>query len=173
MSRSIRARTGGCAALVISGLLFLPTPGVADPLPAPTSFGHRIVSPNLVAHAEGAQLYECKPDASGVTAWTFREPIATLISNGKTIGRHYAGPTWELNDSSRIRGKLLATAPGATPSDIPLLKLNVAEHHGEGALNGVNQVLRLDTRGGNLKGACRTAGELRAEPYSADYEFLP
>ena len=28
------------------------------------------------------------------------------------------------------------------------------------------------TRGGVLKGACPTAGELRAEPYSADYVFL-
>src|SRR5262245_31229214 len=40
-------------------------------------------------HAEGAQVYECKADASGKLAWQFREPIATLLIDGKTVGRHY------------------------------------------------------------------------------------
>ena len=41
-------------------------------------------------HAEGAQIYECKAGADGTLAWVFREPIATLLSEGKTVGRHYA-----------------------------------------------------------------------------------
>ena len=36
-------------------------------------------------HAEGAQVYECKAGADGKLAWTFREPIATLLLDGKTI----------------------------------------------------------------------------------------
>jgi hypothetical protein len=143
----------------------------ADALPdAIAVSGESVV---LSVHAEGAQVYECKAGASGGAAWTFREPIATLISDGKTIGRHYAGPTWELNDGGAIKGKLLASAPGAGPADIPLLKLAVAEHRGAGVLKGANLVLRLNTRGGALSGPCATAGELRALPYSADYEFLP
>jgi len=43
-------------------------------------------------HAEGAQIYDCKADASGKLAWQFREPIATLLRDGATVGRHYAGP---------------------------------------------------------------------------------
>jgi Protein of unknown function (DUF3455) len=42
----------------------------------------------LSVHAEGAQVYECKAGADGKLAWAFREPIATLLLDGKTIGRH-------------------------------------------------------------------------------------
>src|SRR6266487_1550081 len=42
-------------------------------------------------HAEGAQVYECKTGADGKLAWAFREPIATLLLDGKTIARHYTG----------------------------------------------------------------------------------
>ena len=41
----------------------------------------------LTVHAEGAQVYDCKADASGQLAWQFREPVATLIEDGKTVGR--------------------------------------------------------------------------------------
>jgi hypothetical protein len=60
----------------------------------------------------------------------------------------------------------------ATPRDLALLKLGVAEHRGNGALKDAKLVLRLNTRGDVRKGECLKAGELRAEPYSADYAFL-
>ena len=59
----------------------------------------------LTLHAEGAQVYECKTSADGALAWVFREPIATLFSDGKTVGRHYAGPTWEYTDGSAAVGQ--------------------------------------------------------------------
>jgi hypothetical protein len=71
-----------------------------------------------------------------------------------------------------VKGRQSAAAPGATPRDVALLKLEVVEHRGGGILEDAKLVLRLETRGGVLKGACPTAGELRAEPYSADYVFL-
>ena len=147
--------------------------GVAQAAPdAPLAFdvaGHATL---LTLHGEGAQIYQCEPDPSGALAWTFREPIATLIADGKTVGRHFAGPNWELDDSSAVKGKLIASAPGEGPGDIPLLKLTVAEHRGAGALAGANLVLRLNTHGGAFKGACSVAGAFHAEPYSADYAFL-
>jgi hypothetical protein len=138
----------------------------------PASFDVGGRTPLLVVHAEGAQLYECKPTAGG-GAWTFREPIAALIKDGKTIGRHYAGPTWELDDGGAVKGKVAATAPGATAADIPMLKLDVVEHRGAGVLKGAALVVRLDTHGGVLTGACPVAGQFRAVPYAADYAFLP
>ena len=48
----------------------------------------------VTVQAAGAQIYECKPDGAGKLSWKFREPIATLLLDGKTVGRHYAGPTW-------------------------------------------------------------------------------
>jgi hypothetical protein len=122
-------------------------------------------------HAQGAQVYECKADASGALAWQFREPVATLLSNGKTLGRHYAGPTWELADGSAIVAKVAASAPGAGPTDIPLLKLAVVSHKGSGLLAGVDTIQRLNTKGGVAKGPCDTAGAFLSVPYSADYAF--
>src|SRR3984957_17330968 len=91
----------------------------------------------LSVHAEGAQVYECKAGADGKLAWTFREPIATLLLDGKTIGRHYAGPNWEHADGSAVAGKVAGSAPGAAPGDIAWLKLSVISQRGSGVLTGV------------------------------------
>ena len=132
-----------------------------------------VAGETLVAtiHAQGAQVYECKADASGALAWQFREPIATLLSNGKTLGRHYAGPTWELADGSAVVGKVAASAPGASQSDIPLLKLAAVSQKGSGMLAGINSIQRLNTKGGVAKGPCDAAGTFLSVPYSADYAF--
>jgi hypothetical protein len=122
-------------------------------------------------HAEGAQIYECKADGSGKLSWQFREPIATLIGGGRTIGRHYAGPSWELVDGSAVVAKVAGRAPGATPNDIPLLKLDVTQQKGNGQLSGIATIQRLNTKGGAAEGPCERAGTLLSVPYSADYAF--
>jgi hypothetical protein len=133
----------------------------------------------LTVHAEGAQIYECKPvpvekSPSQVDAptWQFREPIATLIVDGKSIGRHYAGPNWDYIDGSGVKGKTAASVPGATPDDIPWLKLEVVDHRGDGRLSNATTVQRINTKGGVLQGQCERAGVYRGVPYSADYVFL-
>ena len=126
----------------------------------------------LTVHAEGAQVYDCKAGADGKTAWAFREPIATLLVDGKTIGRHYAGPNWEHGDGSAVTGKVSASAPGATASDIPWLKLDAATHRGSGILADVTTVQRINTHGGKRDGACDAVGSFVSVPYSADYVFL-
>jgi Protein of unknown function (DUF3455) len=126
----------------------------------------------LTVHAEGAQVYECKAGADGKLGWAFREPIATLLADGKTVGRHYAGPNWEHSDGSAVVGKVVGNAPGTGPNDIPWLKLDVATHRGSGVLTPVTTVQRINTKGGKLAGACDTAGTFSSAPYSADYVFL-
>lgn len=128
-------------------------------------------------HAEGAQLYECKPDSGnkpevGALTWQFREPIATLILDGKSVGRHYAGPTWDYYDGSGVKGKVTASAPGATSNDIPWLKIEIVEHRNSGILSNVTAVRRINTKGGLAQGSCERAGEFLSVPYSADYVFL-
>ena len=134
-----------------------------------------IAAPNetLVAtiHAEGAQVYECKADAAGKLAWQFREPIATLLIGAETVGRHFAGPNWELADGSGVSAKAVGRAPGATAKDIPLLKLEVASQRGTGKLTGVTTIQRLNTKGGVAEGPCEAAGAFLSVPYSADYTF--
>jgi Protein of unknown function (DUF3455) len=123
-------------------------------------------------HAVGAQIYEAKVGSDGKLAWIFREPIAALVLDGKTVGRHYVGPTWEHADGSAVVGKAVANSPGATADDVPWLKLQVIDRRGSGALAQVDTVLRINTRGGVVHGACEQAGALRSVPYSTDYVFL-
>jgi Protein of unknown function (DUF3455) len=143
---------------------------------AETSLPEAIAAPGetvvLTAHAEGAQVYECKAGADGKLSWAFREPIATLMADGKTVGRHYAGPNWEHSDGSAVVGKAIGNAPGTTASDIAWLKLDVISKRGSGVLSGVTTVQRINTKGGKLEGACEDAGTYRSAPYSADYVFL-
>jgi hypothetical protein len=157
------------ALLLLSGLLVSPAAAEA-PLPdAIAAPGETIV---LTVHAEGAQVYECKAGTDGKPGWAFREPIATLLANGKTVGRHYAGPNWEHSDGSAVVGKAAGSVPGATPNDIPWLKLDVISRRGSGVLTSVTTVQRINTQGGKLEGACDKAGTYRSAPYSADYVFL-
>ena len=123
-------------------------------------------------HAEGAQVYECKADAAGQLAWQFREPVATLMIDGKTVGRHYAGPSWELTDGSAgHRQGERARARGDGGNDIPLLRLEVTSQRGAGQLSRVTTIHRLNTKGGLVQGSCDKAGAFLNAPYSADYLF--
>ena len=110
------------------------------------------------------------PTASAI--WSFREPIATLLADGKTVGRHYAGPNWEHSDGSAVAAKVAGNAPGATANDIPWLKLEVTSRRGSGVLADVTTVQRINTKGGKRDGACETVGSFLNVPYSADYVFL-
>ena len=140
------------------------------PLPAAVAApGETVV---LTAHAEGAQVYECKAGADGKLAFAFREPIATLIVDGKTVGRHYAGPNWEHSDGSAVTAKAAGNAPGVTSDDIPWLKLEVTANRGSGVLSNVTTVQRINTRGGKLEGPCEKAVTFKSAPYAADYVFL-
>jgi hypothetical protein len=128
-------------------------------------------------HAEGAQLYECKPDSgdrseAGALTWQFREPIATLILDGKSVGRHYAGPNWDYFDGSAVKGRVAASLPGATSNDIPWLKIEIVDHRNSGMLANVTAIRQINTRGGLAQGSCDRAGDFLSIPYSADYVFL-
>ena len=162
-------QTAKLALLLLAGSLLNATA-------AETSLPGAIAAPGetvlLTAHAEGAQVYECKAAADGKPAWAFREPIATLLVDGKTVGRHYAGPSWENIDGSAVVGKVAGSAPGAAANDIPWLKLDVISRRGSGILTAATTVQRINTSGGKLDGACDQPGAFRSAPYSADYVFL-
>jgi hypothetical protein len=126
----------------------------------------------LTAHAQGLQIYECKAGSDGKLVWTFSQPQATLTADDKVIGRHSAGPTWELEDGSAVVGKAVGNAPGKTANDIPWLKLEAASHRGSGTLSEVTAVQRINTVGGKLDDTCDRPGTTRGMPYAADYVFL-
>jgi len=167
------ANTVRCVrALLLLPLAVLVVQADAAPAQMPAAIAAPDATPIVTLHAEGAQIYQCKAGGDGKLAWAFREPIAALIADGQTVGRHYAGPTWEHNDGSGVTGKVVANAPGATANDVAWLKLEVVGRGGTGALSAATVVQRINTSGGALSGACGPAGALRGVPYSADYVFL-
>jgi hypothetical protein len=156
------------AAYVAASHLMFPVPAAAEMPEAIAARGEILVT---TAHAVGAQIYECKPDSTGKLVWQFREPIATLFIAGKTVGRHYAGPSWEMSDGSAVSGKVAAQAPGAGADDIPLLKLEAVSWRGTGQLSKITTIQRLNTRGGVVRMTCDSAGTFLSAPYTADYAF--
>lgn len=89
----------------------------------------------LTVHAKGDQVYTCK---EGVTQfdWVLKAPDAQLFDkDGKPFGKHFAGPTWEATDGSRVTGKAVANAPSPDSESVPWLLVRVVGHEGNGVLS--------------------------------------
>ena len=131
--------------------------------------------PLLQVHAKGDQIYACKADGSQF-GWVLVALDAQLFDkSGKVFGKHFAGPSWEANDGSRITGKAVANAPSPDSESIPWLLVSVVSHNGEGVLTRVTSVQRLNTKGGKAHASgCDAAhvGQETRVPYSADYVFF-
>jgi hypothetical protein len=166
-----------CAALGASADLACarvrtPSPTVPDSLRAPSD---QVVL--LKANARGVQIYECKAAAggSGTFGWALKAPEATLLDErGEVIGKHYAGPTWEVRDGSRVVGEKVAQSDAPEAGAIPWLLLRVREAEGNGLLSGAKSVQRVATSGGKPPSdgcdAAHTTAEVRV-PYTATYYF--
>ena len=111
--------------IFVAALLSLGAPALADPA-VPDALAANGETVLATLQGVGAQIYDCKADGNAKLGWKFREPVATLILDGKTVGRHYAGPSWALDDGGVLVGKAVAhTPPAPTPADIAWLKLDV------------------------------------------------
>lgn len=125
--------------------------------------------------ATGVQVYVCKRDQTSQLAWALKGPQADLYdSSHKLVLKHYAGPTWEAPDGSKITGKVLRQAPNTTePGSIPLLLLQATSTDGPGLLASVRYVQRLNTQGGAAPAEpCTQEGQESRVPYRANYVFL-
>ena len=128
----------------------------------------------LRVHAKGDQIYSCKADGAQF-AWTLKAPDAKLFDkDGKLFGKHFAGPTWEANDGSRVTGKAVANAPSPDANSIPWLLINVVTHEGSGVLSRATTILRINTKRGKAPASGCNAAHASKEvrrPYTADYLF--
>ena len=130
----------------------------------------------MAATGVGEITYECreKKDVAGQHEWAFVAPVATLYSaDRKTVGKYYAGPTWEAADGSKVTGKQLAVSP-ASPGNIALQLVKADPATGAGAMTGVSYIQRLNTKGGVAPAlACDAAskGQRQQVGYEADYVF--
>jgi len=160
---------------VVAGCSTLPT----NELPAvPPALAVRPgLSLTVAAHASGVQIYACRA-AKGDPArfdWALVAPEATLRDRaGKLIGNHYAGPTWQATDGSKVVGAVAARDPGPDASAIPWLLLNATATTGRGIFEHVEAIQRLHTVGGQAPTQGCDAGQSEQTtrvPYTADYYF--
>jgi len=128
----------------------------------------------LRVHAKGEQIYVCKGDGAKF-AWTLKAPEAQLFDkDGKVFGKHFAGPSWEASDGSRVTGKAIANVPSPDAGSIPWLLVKVLTHEGSGALSRATSIQRIDTKGGKASEAGCDAAHAEQEirsAYTADYLF--
>lgn len=130
----------------------------------------------MFTSASGELTYECreKKDMAGAFEWGFIGPMATLRNRtGEKVGSYYAGPTWESLDGSKVTGKQVAVAPGASGA-IPLQLVKANPSMGQGAMAGISYIQRLNTKGGvapALPCGMGEKGQRQTVAYSADYVF--
>jgi hypothetical protein len=131
----------------------------------------------LAAAASGVQIYRCRASKSDPARmeWALIAPEADLFDPaGKKIGKHYAGPTWELDDGSKVVGEVTARDKGPDADAIPWLLLKAKETTGTGILGRTQSIQRVATVGGKAPGAdcdkAQAGKEIRA-PYRATYNF--
>lgn len=131
----------------------------------------------LEALATGVQIYECaaKPDQPSTFEWVFRAPEAALTDrSGHSLGKHYAGPTWESVDGSTVVGEVKSRDPGPNTSAIPWLLLTGKSTTGAGILSRANSIQRVQTVGGVAPSEpCGPANvkQIARVPYTATYYF--
>ena len=131
----------------------------------------------LTLDAKGVQIYECRAVAGSPAKyeWAFKAPAAKLFDTlGKEVGRHYAGPTWELAAGGKVVGKLKAKADAPDGKGIPWLLLDAADKNGPGVLDKVVSIQRISTVGGQVPTEAADASKLGQErrvDYTATYLF--
>jgi hypothetical protein len=128
----------------------------------------------LSAHGKGDQIYVCKKD-EGSYSWALKGPDAQLLDKkGHVLGKHFAGPSWQLNDGSKVVAKASAHADSPDTTSVPWLLLTAVDHSGQGTMSEVEYIQRLNTKGGKAPStgcdAEHEGNELHVA-YSADYLF--
>lgn len=162
------ARLLVAAALIAAATLLITQPasahGVPDAIAVPK--GNELY---LEAHAVGVQIYSCNGQA-----WSLSGPRADLYDrHGKKIGTHFAGPTWQAKDGSKV---VAARVNGVNvdPTAIDWLLLS-ATSTTPGSLGKTTFIQRVNTTGGLVPPAadCHagTAGTVKEVAYTADYHF--
>jgi hypothetical protein len=132
---------------------------------------------SVAAHGVGVQIYECQAtkDAPARFTWTLKAPEADLLyTSGKKFGKHYAGPTWEATDGSKVVGDVIGRDNGPDANAIPWLLLRAKSTSGNGVFSPTLSIQRLHTAGGKAPvGGCDASqsGKEARIHYTADYFF--
>ena len=129
----------------------------------------------FTAKATGVQIYTSTADGGTAPKWMFEAPLAELKGSKGAI-HHYAGPSWEAADGSKVTRDMdtpVTTAPAQRAStDIPWLLVKVTADPAAGVLNRVVYVQRMSTQGGVAPANPPIrVGTKVGVPYTATYVF--
>jgi len=129
----------------------------------------------FTAKASGVQIYTSTSEGGAAPKWKFDAPLAELSGHGQTI-HHYAGPSWEAADGSKVArdmdAPVVTVAAKQAAADIPWLLIKVAPDATPGILSKVVYVQRIETKGGVAPAALPTReGTKVGVPYTATYVF--
>lgn len=159
-----------CLIAAVVSTLPLPAPQTGGSIDPPA--GAREV---LQAKGDGVQIYVCTDTQAGLK-WVLKAPDAKLLDAfGKTIGRHFAGPTWRLVDGSQVQGELIASQAAPKANSVAWLLLKAKAGTASGRFAHVGFIRRTETSGGVAPAsACkspRDTGKSIRIPYAAIYTF--
>ena len=121
------------------------------------------------AYAIGIQIYHW---SAALNTWGASTPSAVLFdSDGNVVGTHYAGPTWESNSGSSVRGvRISSSTPDSTA--IPWLLLQASPQTDNGIFAPTTYIQRVNTVGGKAPSRAGVSdGEEFDSPYAAEYFF--
>ena len=173
--RDVTVAANACWAMLLVGCAICngaTLPDVPDTLKVPAT-----QQLSLAAQASGVQIYECKASKDDATRfeWAFKAPEAELFdAAGKKIGKHYAGPTWESNDGSKVVGEVKAKDDGPDHDAIAWLLLGAKSTSGAGVFAQIQSIQRVHTAGGKAPAqGCdqAQAGKEARVNYKATYYF--
>lgn len=131
----------------------------------------------LKGFGKGVQIYNCiaKAGDPGKFEWNFKAPEADLTNeHGEKIAKHYAGPTWEANDGSKVVGEVQQKADSPRSGAVPWLLLKAKANEGIGTFAKVTYIQRVDTEGGVAAAAGCDQAHVNSEgriDYKANYYF--
>jgi hypothetical protein len=145
-----------------------PVPAALQPAGYMTAFS---------AKAKGVQIYVSTLDGDTLK-WVLEAPLARLTARrGKLVIHHYAGPSWEAEDGSKLvrdKGEQVVSTPAPdAEADIPWLLVKVTADPTGGALAKVGYIQRIATKGGLAPATSPVRADTKVGvPYSATYVFL-
>jgi len=139
------------AAVSIAALHAQQADGSIDP-PA----GARAV---LEAKGVGFQVYTCTGTQAG-PKWVLTAPDAKLLdASGASIGSHFAGPTWKLEDGSQVQGERMASKAAPEANSVAWLLLRAKAGTGTGKFANIAFIRRTETHGGAAAESACTTGD--------------
>ncbi|HYA66393.1 MAG TPA: DUF3455 domain-containing protein, partial [Burkholderiaceae bacterium] len=127
----------------------------------------------LRLEGKGSQVFRCESQPAGLR-WTYRLPEAELRdTKGQLVMRHGVNLSFEHVDGSRLVGEIVDHVPSPSGESLPWLLLK-ARGFGEGALEGISYVQRINTVGGMPPSSCEPGqlNQVLRVPFSAEFVFF-